>query len=127
MRAAAVTAHQCLRGMAVGRPRARARASSSTPAPVRLTARKVQTETSLTARGNRAQFVPHTSVRTRTSGRALAAAVGGMAADDGTRAADAALVASVMLRRRHFPVLHHAVVGVHAFQPHAEAPQAGDV
>src|SRR3954451_18562328 len=117
MRAAAVTAHQCLRGIAVRRPRARARASSSTPAPVRLTARKVQTETSLTARGNSAQFVPHTSVRTRTSGRALAAALGGMPADgtraadaalvaaDGTRAADAALVASVMLRRRHFPVL----------------------
>ena len=30
-------------------------------------------------------------------------------------------------RRRHLPVLHHAFVGVDAFQPHAEAPQVGQV
>ena len=29
--------------------------------------------------------------------------------------------------RRDFPVLQHPLVVVHALQPHAESPQAGDV
>jgi hypothetical protein len=31
------------------------------------------------------------------------------------------------LRRRHFPMLEHSLVRVHALQPHPEPPQAGDV
>src|SRR4051812_3295955 len=67
--------------MVVGMPRARANARSKTPATVRLTARKVHTDTSRTAIVKSAQFVPQTKVRTRTRGSALAAAVRDMGAD----------------------------------------------